>query len=75
MMGETERYGKSNMMGETERYAALPVPFESKHSVPETSQGATVNFANKDCGYNDNSRITTEFPCPEQSTIQLKYIE
>ena len=34
--------------------------------------GSTVNFANNDCGYNDNSRITTEFPCPEQSSIQLQ---
>ena len=33
----------------------------------------TVNFANNDCycGYNDNSRIATEFPCPEQSPIPL----
>ena len=31
----------------------------------------TVNFANNDCGYNNNSRITTEFPCPEQSPIPL----
>ena len=31
----------------------------------------TVNLANNDCGYNDNSRITTAFPCPEQSPIPL----
>ena len=31
----------------------------------------TVNFANNDCGYNDNSRITTAFPSPEQSLFQL----
>ena len=32
---------------------------------------STVNLANNDCGYNDNSRITTEFSLPEQSPIQL----
>ena len=31
----------------------------------------TVNFANNDCGYIDNLRIMTEFPCAEQSHIQL----
>ena len=36
--------------------------------------GTTVNFANNDCGYNDNSRITTEFSCPEQGPIQLWHI-
>ena len=37
---------------------------------------ATVNFANNDCGYNGNPRITTEFPCPEQSPFYLyAYIE
>ena len=35
------------------------------------SESSTVNFANNDCGYNDNSRITTEFPCSEQSPIPL----
>ena len=35
------------------------------------SSGYTVNFANNDCGYNDNSRITTYISCPEQSPIQL----
>ena len=34
-----------------------------------SGKALTDNFANNDCGYNDNSRITTEFPCPEQSPI------
>ena len=29
----------------------------------------SVNFANKDCGYNDNSRITTEFPWQSFSVV------
>ena len=43
----------------TEEDDAFPVPVFTY----------TVNLANNDCGYNDNSRITTEFLCPEQSPI------
>ena len=42
-----------------------------RNSVAAVEHQVTVNLANNDCGYNDNSRTTTEFPCPEQSSFHL----
>ena len=49
----------------------LPAETQLRQLAFREDKRSTVNFANNDCGYNDNSQITTEFPCPEQSPIPL----
>ena len=44
---------------------------KTRNSVAAVEHQVTVNLANNDCGYNDNSRTTTEFPRPEQSPFYL----